>query len=207
MSRRLAPRFTSGTQAIISERSLALRYSFSRTRALTAYMHSILPIHSPPQTPLLYCTKMSSTDKLAEALAECNLSDSPNYAEISARYGIVRTTLWRRHTRRTRSRREFLSQSIQALTLAQEEELLRLLTYWTRRRMPPTPQIVTNLAEEIYSSQLGKNWTNEFVGRYYKRLCSVYLRNMDHQRIKSEWVPGFEEFYRLVGLIFLAIYL
>ncbi len=52
---------------------------------------------------------MSSTDKLAEALAECDLSDEPNYAEIARRYNLIRTTLWRRHLSKTRTRAEFLS--------------------------------------------------------------------------------------------------
>jgi transposase-like protein len=141
---------------------------------------------------------MVLVDRLAEALAECDLNDVPNYADIARRFNLVRSTLWRRHVGRTRSRAEFLSQSIQILNRAQEEELLRLVTEWTRRRMPPTPQIVRNLAEEIAGFRVGKNWTGEFVHRHKGKLTSVYLRNMDHQRIKAESVASFSEFYRLV---------
>ncbi len=152
----------------------------------------------PTKTTTFYSIKMKAIDRLAEALAECDLADDPNYADIARRFNLVRSTLWRRHVGRTRSRAEFLSQSIQCLNRAQEEELLRLIQEWTRRRMPPTPQIVRNLAEEIIQWRVGKNWTSDFVRRHRTKLTSVYLRNMDHQRIKAESVPYFEESFRLV---------
>ncbi len=67
--------------------------------------------------------------------------------------------------------------------------------------MPPTPQIVKNLAEEIAGFSVGKNWTGQFVHRHRDKLCSVYLRNMDHQRVKAESQELFEEFYQLVELL------
>ena len=67
--------------------------------------------------------------------------------------------------------------------------------------MPPTSGIVHNLAEEINGGLISKNWTGDFVKRYKDRLKSLYLRNMDSQRVKSEYALIFNHFYDLVMLI------
>ena len=58
--------------------------------------------------------------------------------------------------------------------------------------------MVRNLAEEMIGSSVGKNWTGDFVKRYKNRLTSLYLRNIDSQRIKAEYAPSFKQFYDLV---------
>jgi len=64
--------------------------------------------------------------------------------------------------------------------------------------MPPTSAIVKNLAEEIRGAPVGKNWTAQFVARHEKELKGAYLKNMDSNRVKSEYPPTFEHFYALV---------
>jgi hypothetical protein len=67
--------------------------------------------------------------------------------------------------------------------------------------MPPTSQIVRNMAEEIIKGVVGKNWTLQFVKRHGDRLTSLYLRNIDNMRAKSEYPPMFVLFYQLVRVI------
>ena len=55
-----------------------------------------------------------------------------------------------------------------------------------------------NLAEEVIGDSVGKNWTSDFVKRYKNRVISVYLRNIDNERIKAEYAPVFKHFYDLV---------
>ena len=69
--------------------------------------------------------------------------------------------------------------------------------------MPPTSGMVRNLAEEVIGRPVGKNWTGDFVKRYKSRLTGVYLRNIDSQRIKSEYAPLFKQFYDLVIWFFI----
>jgi len=66
--------------------------------------------------------------------------------------------------------------------------------------MPPTSQIVHNLAEELIGKPVGKNWVGKFVRRYKDRLNSVYLRTIDNKRVKAEYIPNLERFYKLVYL-------
>jgi hypothetical protein len=104
----------------------------------------------------------------------------------------------RRYKGQTRSRALFLSESCQYLTIEQEAVLIKHINRMTDRNIPPTAQIVRNLAEEIISKAVGKNWTGEFVCRYQMVLKSVYLSNIDHKRIKAEYTPMWQHFYDLV---------
>ena len=54
------------------------------------------------------------------------------------------------------------------------------------RSRTPTSSIVRNLTEELLQDRVGKNWTSSFVHRYKDRLKSLYLRNIDQKRYKSE---------------------
>jgi hypothetical protein len=45
---------------------------------------------------------------------------------------------------------------------------------------------VKNLAEEIIGGEVNKNWTAYCVKRHNSYLKSLYLRNIDNLRMKSE---------------------
>jgi hypothetical protein len=64
--------------------------------------------------------------------------------------------------------------------------------------MPPTSQIVKNLAKEIRGKEVGKNWVGQFVRRYSTTLKSAYLRNIDNLRVCAEHIDKFEHFFKLV---------
>jgi hypothetical protein len=61
--------------------------------------------------------------------------------------------------------------------------------------MPPTSQVVRNMAEEIIQKEVGKNWTSNFVHRHQSQLLSKYLRNIDNLRTHAEYAPSFKHFY------------
>lgn len=62
--------------------------------------------------------------------------------------------------------------------------------------MPPTIQIVQNLAEELAGGRIGKNWTiSQFTKRHSKRILTVCLRPIDKSRVPTESVYIFEQFY------------
>lgn len=58
--------------------------------------------------------------------------------------------------------------------------------------------MVRNLAEEMIQKPVGKNWTGQFVKRHQSRLTSLYLRNIDNQRVKAEYAPLIKQSYDLV---------
>jgi hypothetical protein len=121
------------------------------------------------------------------ALAECELHLIPNYTVIADYYNVGRTTLARRHKGQTTSRAIANSRFCQCLTSEQEEVLIAQINKLTVRHMPPTSQIVKNMAEEIVRGEVYKNWTSNFIKRHQDRLHSLYLRNIDNQRVHAEY--------------------
>jgi hypothetical protein len=64
--------------------------------------------------------------------------------------------------------------------------------------MPPTSQIVKNLAEEICGRKIYKNWTTNFVNRHKDHLKSAYLWNINNNRTKVIYEPNIHFFFELV---------
>lgn len=141
---------------------------------------------------------MANEARIKEALADLDTQETPNYSKAARDYGLERTTIMRRHKGKTRSRARFLSESSQCLTNEQEEVLIKHINRMTDRGMPPTAQIVKNLAKEIIKKKIGKNWISDFVKRHKNRLKSLYLFNIDNLRVKAEFGPYFQHFYDLV---------
>ena len=66
--------------------------------------------------------------------------------------------------------------------------------------MPLTSQMVKNFAKEIIRRDVSKNWARDFYKRYQSVLKSLYLRNIDNQRVKGEYLPAYKLFFTLVAL-------
>ena len=136
----------------------------------------------------------------AQAVTDLDAQLKPNYTAIAKKYDLDRSTLSRRAQGKQRSRASANSIYRQCLTTAQEESLIQYINKLTVRGMPPTASIVRNLAEEMIGRAVGKNWTGQFVKRYESRLKSLYLRNIDRNRVKGEYAPIYDHFYSLVKL-------
>jgi hypothetical protein len=164
-------------------------------------MHT--PILIPPPTSKF--DKMVNEQDMEKAINELNRQLIPNYRQISEKYGLTRTTLMRRFLSLCTSRQEATSIYHKLLTDTQEEALITQINKLTVRGMPPTTKIVKNLAEEVIGRKIHKNWTAHFVRRYSSRLKSLYLRNIDNLRVKSEYGPHLEHFFDLVASDFSVV--
>lgn len=139
-------------------------------------------------------------DQFEAAFKHLDRQKKPNYTEASKIFGISRWTLQRRYTGKCGSRQEANSNHRQLLNDVQEDTILRYIDELTKRHIPPTSQIITNLVEEMLQRPVGKNWTSNFIKRHSKRICSIYLAPIDHSRATAESVPVFERFYAFVLL-------
>ena len=83
------------------------------------------------------------------ALEDCRQQTIPNFKATAAKYNVDRSTLSRRFRGIQRSYAESRSESIQNLTNAQEEVLIDFINRLSDRSLPPTSQIVKNVAEEL----------------------------------------------------------
>ena len=160
------------------------------------------PVTTPNFRKLLRTTLPSSTMNnttttapIDQAIANLESQERPNILATAKKFGLVESTLRRRWKGQSVSRREASSTHKQRLTTVQEEALISQINRLTDRGIPPTPTIVRNLAEEMIQSSVGRNWAGEFTKRNQDRLKSLYLRNMDSLRIKSEYAPTFKQFY------------
>ena len=144
-------------------------------------------------------------DQIDPAIAHLKAQEELNYTKAAKLSGVHRTTLMRRYTGKTRSRAHVNSNIRQRLNAVQEDTLLGYIDTLTNRHMPPTSQIIKNLAEEMLKRPVGKNWTSDFIKRHSSRICSVYLDPIDRARCSAESVPVFEQFYAFVLRVFAII--
>jgi len=94
---------------------------------------------------------------IEQALEACRQQIKPNFPAIAAEFNIDRTTLSRRFRGVQRSYAESRSESIQNLNNAQEEVLIDFINRFIDRSMPPTSQVVRNMAEELCGKSVDKN--------------------------------------------------
>jgi hypothetical protein len=142
--------------------------------------------------------KMVSEQDIEKAINALDRQLIPNYSQVARDFGIERTTLMRRHKGICTSRQEATSLYHKLLTDTQEEALISQINKLTVRGLPPISQIIRNLTEEIIGCDVSKNWIAGFIHRYSSRLKSLYLRNINNLRIKSEYRPHIQFFFNLV---------
>ena len=133
--------------------------------------------------------------RIEAAIDDLESQDVPGYRPTANKYNINYTTLRRRYLGIQLSRATANSEFRQRLTIAQEDVLIKHINDFTDRGLPPTVQIIKNLAEEILYDTVGKNWVGDFVQRKKDRIRSLYLRNIDSLRIKADYAPIFKQFY------------
>ena len=141
---------------------------------------------------------MSHDARIEAAIAELKPQKRVNYAATARKWKVEPTTLRRRFIGETRSIQEANAESHQKLTSIQEEALIEHINKLTDRGIPPTPQIVKNIAEELAKSKLGPNWVSRFCKRHCSHLASEYLRKIDHKRKVADNFRYFHYFFNTV---------
>ena len=100
---------------------------------------------------------MVSEQDIEKAINALDRQLIPNYSQVARDFGIEHITLMRRYKGIYTSRQEATSLYYKLLTNMQEEALISQINKLIVRRLPPTSQIVRNLAEEIISRNISKN--------------------------------------------------
>ena len=91
------------------------------------------------------------------ALTDLDRQLKPNYCATAKLYGIDWSTLRRRHLGITMLKEAAKLEYWQKFTSVQEEVLIEQVNQLTDQAIPPTPQTVKNLVEELIKAPLGKN--------------------------------------------------
>src|SRR5450432_3366504 len=124
-------------------------------------MHAFYPANVRTSNP----HRMDHEARIQAAIADLESQDRINYAAVAKKWKVDHSTLSRRHRGETGPNQDATSYARRQLTDAQEKALIRHINKLSNRGIPPTPQIVKNIAEEIVCVTLGPNW----VSRFYRR--------------------------------------
>ena len=144
---------------------------------------------------------MTHNDHIESAIADLESQNRPNIAATAKKWNVARTTLSDRFKGKSASRDEITSHLHRKLSTTQEEALIAHINKLSDRGLPPTPQIVKNLAEELTHEEIGKNWVSRFCQRYANRLSSIYLRTIDHKRKIADNSHHFEHYFNTVSML------
>ena len=93
---------------------------------------------------------------MEQALDALKAQEMPNFKKTAEVFGVNHTTLMMRFKGQRASREEYISTHCKLLTNAQEDELLYHIDQLTLRGLPPTPQMLKNLVEEITKEPVGE---------------------------------------------------
>jgi hypothetical protein len=143
---------------------------------------------------------LTTNERIKLAITEIESQAQPNYTATAEKWRIDRSTLSRRHRGVTGTRQQAISTSCKLLTDAQESILVEYINKLNARGLPPTPQIVKNLAEELSDKKVGHNWTSNFIARKRTELRSMYLPTIDHKRKISDNSHHYEHFFSEVSI-------
>lgn len=161
----------------------------------------MIPTFSHYQHLNLLHSRMDHNAQMTSALADLESQKRTNFAATARKWQVERTTLAKRYKGKTGTVQEAISYTRQKLTNAQEEVLIAHLNRLTDRGLPPTPQMLKNIAEEIVKTKLGKNWVTRFYQRHRDRLTSLYLCVIDHKRKVADNSQYFQQFFDLVSFL------
>jgi hypothetical protein len=153
----------------------------------------------------LNANNMDHNARIQAAIADLESQDHQNIAATAKKWEVKRETLSKRFRGKTGSNQDATSYARRQLTDTQEKTLIQYINKLSDRGIPPTPQIVKNLAVEIAGIKLGKNWVSRFCKRHQKDLKSVYLRTINHKRKLADNSAYFQHFYEQVRIAFTVI--
>jgi hypothetical protein len=141
---------------------------------------------------------MSSIQAALAAIASLGPGEEINYTQIAKTYGVVRSTLTRRHQGKSTScATRFENQ--QALHVQQELELLRYIERLTKQGLPPTRAMIRNFASQIAQRELGVHWVDRFVQRHPEQLISKWTTAMDNSRHKADSASKYSLYFDLLS--------
>jgi hypothetical protein len=128
---------------------------------------------------------MTSMEDALAALESLDPGKSYSYSEIARKHGVDRSTLSRRHRAVTTSRAADAS-TRQKLNPQQELELVRYIEGLTKRRLPPTREMVRNFAMDIAKRPVSDSWVTRFINKHSIRLISHWATGMDRDRHRAD---------------------
>jgi transposase len=124
---------------------------------------------------------MAPIDEAVAAYDAQELGEKLSYRQVAKMFGVSVTTL-RRRQQGSQDSRTTKSLNQRALSLQQEQVLLRHIDKLTERRLPPTREMIRNFATVIAHQEISESWVTRFLHRNNDRLVSKWSKAMDAVR-------------------------
>ena len=132
-----------------------------------------------------------------QAIAELESTASPCITVTARKFGVGRTTLYRRWKGITNTKAHAIEDT-RLLTPEQEDQLVQYIRVLSERCFPPTPAMITGFAASMSGRTPGSHWCTRFVERHKVILDSRYLNNLDLERHDAESLSSFQQYFDVV---------
>ena len=151
-----------------------------------------------PQTSASHnSTIMAPIDDALADLESLKPDEPFSYTKTADKYGVVRSTLIRRHKASTQP---YASKAInqRKLSLQQEHELVQYIKGLTKRRLPPTRSMIQNFASQVAKERVSKSWVTRFINRNSSELTSQWTAGMDANRHQADSGVKYRQYFDLL---------
>ena len=137
---------------------------------------------------------MDPIQEATEEIESREAGDDFSYRQIAKKYGVVRSTLQRRHRDQMRTRTD----SHLLLDPQRETELVQYIETLTERRTPPTREMIRGFASTLASREVSESWVTRFLRRNPSHLISRWQRGMDRDRHKADSEAKYSLYFDLL---------
>jgi len=143
--------------------------------------------------------------RISGARNEIQSAKQPNWAKISCKYRISRTTLYNRYFHRTQGWRD-AHVFQQKLSKEEEEEIVQWVKRMGRAGMPPRQRHLVDLVGTILQhradhgaeERIGKRFTNRFLN-HYPELGKRLARPLSSERVSATDSLSINHFFDLLA--------
>ncbi|KAF1357469.1 hypothetical protein EJ07DRAFT_128969, partial [Lizonia empirigonia] len=130
------------------------------------------------------------------------------YTDIAKKYGVVRSTLTRRHkaittpiTTRIANRRKLNpQQEIELIHRTNKvyPQLIKYIEELNCRSLPPTREMIQNFASKAAQNPVSESWVTRFINRHSIDLISKYSTGMDTVRHNADSYTKYELYFNML---------
>jgi transposase len=148
----------------------------------------------------LTCRNSMDLDPINAAIAAIEsreLGESFSYREIAEKFGVVRSTLTRRHKRFIDASQVPYNNRLKVHP-QQEKELLQYITRLTECGLPPTRQMIQGFASYIANTDVSMSWVDRFIKRNNNSLLSRWTTGMDRDRHNADSEAKYRLYFELL---------
>ncbi len=140
---------------------------------------------------------MDPIEAAIAAIESRDPTESFSYRKIAKEYGVVRSTLTRRHQAISVPHKvKAINQ--RKLSPQQEQELIRYIQKLTKRGLPPTRQMIQNFAASIARTSVSIGWVDQFIKRNSTELISRWATGIDSNRHKADSGAKYRLYFQLL---------